>query len=149
MHHVSVAGVVLDQPSGDVLLVRRRDNGAWQIPGGLLEPEEDPQVGLVREIEEETGLVISPTRLAGIYKNIRLHSLALVFACRTVGGEVAASTDETIDVGWYPRSQAVAMCDHMFGVRIIDALNGGTEPVIRTHDGKRILSTMFETEHPA
>ena len=34
-HYVSVAGVVLDA-AGRILLIRRRDNGEWQIPGGVL-----------------------------------------------------------------------------------------------------------------
>jgi 8-oxo-dGTP pyrophosphatase MutT (NUDIX family) len=39
MHHVSVAGVVPSE-DGKILLIKRRDNGEWQIPGGLLEKPE-------------------------------------------------------------------------------------------------------------
>jgi ADP-ribose pyrophosphatase YjhB (NUDIX family) len=125
--------------------VKRRDNGQWQIPGGLLEPEEELETGLIREIQEESGLNIKPVRLSGVYKNIRLHSLALVFACETIGGEMTLHTDETIDAGWYSRTQALTMCDHMFGVRITDALDGGSAPMIRTHDGTHVLKTILDS----
>ncbi|MCK9899647.1 NUDIX domain-containing protein [Frankia sp. Cpl3] len=39
MHSVSVAGVVRSD-DGLLLCIRRRDNGAWQIPGGVLEQGE-------------------------------------------------------------------------------------------------------------
>lgn len=145
MHHVSVAGVVWDSQSSSVLLVRRRDNGHWQIPGGLLEPDEELEAGLIREVREESGLTIVPRRLSGVYKNVRLHSLALVFVCETVGGHMTPRTDETTDAGWYSRSQALTMCDHMFGVRIVDALDGGPTPMVRTHDGTHVLRTILDT----
>jgi ADP-ribose pyrophosphatase YjhB (NUDIX family) len=144
MHHVSVAAVVQNSQRDQVLLVRRKDNGHWQIPGGLLEPDEDVEAGLAREVYEESGLTILPLRLSGVYKNISLHSLALVFACDVVGGQVMLHTDETVDAGWYSKSEALSMCDHMFGVRIIDALDCGPAPMVRTHDGTRVLKTIFE-----
>jgi 8-oxo-dGTP diphosphatase len=142
MHHVSVAGVVYNSQLDRVLLVRRKDNGQWQIPGGLLEPDEELEAGLVREVREESGLTISPLRMSGVYKNIRLHSLALVFVCDPIGGQMTLRTDETTDAGWYSRAEALTMCDHMFGVRITDALDGGPTPMIRTHDGVRVLKTI-------
>jgi len=38
-HSVSVAAVVVDD-SNRVLVIRRQDNGAWQLPGGVLELDE-------------------------------------------------------------------------------------------------------------
>jgi ADP-ribose pyrophosphatase YjhB (NUDIX family) len=145
MHHVSVAGVVWNSQLSSVLLVRRRDNGQWQIPGGLLEPDEELEAGLIREIREESGLTIAPRRLSGVYKNVRLHSLALVFVCEAVCGQMTLRTDETADAGWYSRSQALTMCDHMFGIRIVDALDGGPTPMIRTHDGIQVLKTILDS----
>ena len=144
VHHVSVAGVVWNSQLNGVLLVRRRDNGQWQIPGGLLEVDEEIEAGLIREILEESGLTVKLCRLSGVYKNVRLHSLALVFLCEAVGGEMELRTDETIDAGWYSRAQALAMCDHMFGVRIVDALDAGPAPMVRTHDGTHVLKTILD-----
>ncbi|SDM00526.1 ADP-ribose pyrophosphatase YjhB, NUDIX family [Halogranum gelatinilyticum] len=45
-------------PSGDLLLLRRESNDAWDIPGGRLGASEDVVSGLRREVREETGLDI-------------------------------------------------------------------------------------------
>ena len=84
-HSVSVAAVVPDD-QGRVLVIRRRDNGAWQLPGGVLELHETIEDGLRREVEEETGVKVEPVRLTGVYKNMKLGVVALVFLARPVGG---------------------------------------------------------------
>jgi 8-oxo-dGTP diphosphatase len=83
-HSVSVAGVVIDE-NGRTLVIQRRDNGHWEPPGGVLERDESIIEGLIREVKEETGLV-EPLVLTGVYKNMRLGVVALVFRCRLVGG---------------------------------------------------------------
>src|SRR4051794_38917554 len=50
-----------------LLLVRQRDGGIWSTPGGLIEPDERPADAAVRELWEETGLVLRPERLLGLY----------------------------------------------------------------------------------
>jgi 8-oxo-dGTP pyrophosphatase MutT (NUDIX family) len=56
-HSVSVAAAIVDE-SGRILAVRRRDNGHWEPPGGILELHETIQAGLIREVREETGLAV-------------------------------------------------------------------------------------------
>jgi NUDIX domain len=63
-HSVSVAAVVVDDED-QVLVVQRRDNGKWEIPGGILELGESIRAGVRREVEEETGLLVEPERLTG------------------------------------------------------------------------------------
>lgn len=65
-----------------VLVVKRRDNGEWQIPGRVLELDESIHAGLRREVLEETGLLVEPQRLTGVYNNLRLGVVALVFRAR-------------------------------------------------------------------
>jgi len=67
-HSVSVAGVVIDE-DGCTLVVQRRDNGHWEPPGGILERDESIADDLVREVREETGLIVEPIALTGVYKN--------------------------------------------------------------------------------
>lgn len=53
-----VAGVILE--GARVLLSQRKTGthlaGAWELPGGKVEPGEDPRAALARELEEELGL---------------------------------------------------------------------------------------------
>lgn len=74
------------------LLVKRRDNGHWEAPGGVLELEEDVVSGLKREVREETGLEVEPELLTGVYKNMARGIVALVFRCRVVGGSLTGRT---------------------------------------------------------
>ena len=106
-----VTGVVID---GDrVLLVRRADTGQWSLPAGILEPGEQPAVGLVREIREETGVEVEIERLVSVqalrpstYPNgDRVQYLDLCFSCRPVRGEARVNDDETTEVGWYDLDQ--------------------------------------------
>jgi 8-oxo-dGTP diphosphatase len=77
-HSVSVSGVVVNE-EGKVLVVQRRDTGKWEIPGGVLELDESIHDGLRREVREETGIEITPGALTGVYKNMKVGVIALVF----------------------------------------------------------------------
>ncbi|MFF5639006.1 NUDIX domain-containing protein [Streptomyces sp. NPDC012825] len=54
LHSVSVAGTVVGE-DGRLSAIRRADNGAWELPGGVLELGETLQEGVVRGVLEETG----------------------------------------------------------------------------------------------
>src|ERR1700754_3187058 len=95
-HSVSVAGIVFDGQN-KVLAVRRRDNNQWQPPGGVLELGETFEEGVRREVLEETGVYVRVERLTGVYKNMTLSVVALVFRCIAIGGTPRA-TDESSEV---------------------------------------------------
>ncbi|MDR1857444.1 MAG: A/G-specific adenine glycosylase [Desulfovibrio sp.] len=66
---IVIATGVLRQ--GDAVYVQRREEGdvwggLWEFPGGVLEPGETPEDGLVREYREETGFTVSITRKGGV-----------------------------------------------------------------------------------
>jgi 8-oxo-dGTP diphosphatase len=137
-HSVSVAAAIVDE-GGQLLAVRRRDNGHWEPPGGILELDETIQAGLVREVREETGLEIEPEALSGVYKNMRRGIIALVFRCRIVGGELRP-TQEAEQVSWLSPDDVQNLMDEAYATRLLDALRPGPA-AIRAHDGLSLLPT--------
>ena len=108
-HSVSVAAAVVDD-HGRLLAIRRRDNGHWEPPGGVLELEETIEDGLLREVHEETGLTVRPERLTGVYKNMERGIVALVFRCSVLAG-ARTSTSEAIEVAWLTEDEVKAIRD--------------------------------------
>jgi len=92
-----------------VLLVRRADNGQWSLVSGILEPGEQPAAGLLREVEEETGVLAAIEALTGVWtlpevtypNGDRAQYLDLCFTARHVSGEARVNDDESLEVGWF------------------------------------------------
>ena len=55
--------------AGELLLVRRIDDGNWELPGGRIEVGESAGATVVREVAEESGISIELTGLAGVYSD--------------------------------------------------------------------------------
>lgn len=94
-----VGGLAYDD-SGRLLLIQRGNEpgrGLWAPPGGRVEPGEDDAAALVREMEEETGLLVQPGDLVG---RVRRGCVEIAdYRCRVVGGTLRAG-DDAIDARW-------------------------------------------------
>ncbi|WP_405653515.1 NUDIX domain-containing protein [Streptomyces sp. NBC_01386] len=139
LHSVSVAGVVV-RDDGRVLVIRRADNGTWEPPGGILELDERPEDGAVREVLEETGIRVSVERLTGVYKNMTRGVVALVFLCRPVDG-VERTSSESTAVEWLTPEEVREAMGEVYAVRVLDALDTASAPHVRSHDGRRLLES--------
>lgn len=137
-HSVSVAAAVI-RGDGQALLVRRRDNGRWEPPGGVLELDETIEDGLIREVQEETGLTVKPERLTGVYKNMARGIIALVFHCRPVAGTLTLN-DEVAEFRWASDAELDDLMDAAYAARVHDALAYHGQAAIRTHDGVQLLA---------
>lgn len=114
MTAVSVsAGVLLFRgrpPSLEVMLVhpggpfwRNKDTGAWQIPKGLIEPGEDPEVAALREFSEETGQHKEDTPF--LLGEIRQKAGKRVLAFALEGTfDPARLASNTFELQWPPHS---------------------------------------------
>jgi ADP-ribose pyrophosphatase YjhB (NUDIX family) len=138
LHSVSVAGAVIRE-DGRMLVIKRRDNGNWEPPGGVLELDETPQEGVVREVLEETGIHVEVEQLTGVYKNMARGIVALVFRCKPSGG-MELTTSESVAVEWITPDQASERMSEVYAVRLLDALQSG-RPRVRNHNGKKIDKT--------
>ncbi|MFD0340392.1 NUDIX hydrolase [Streptomyces sp. NPDC127117] len=136
LHSVSVAGVVVRE-DGRLLAIRRADNGTWELPGGVLELDETPEAGVVREVLEETGIHVEVDELTGVYKNTTRGIVALVFRCKPSGGTERTSAESTA-VDWLTQEQISERMSEVYAIRLLDALDGAG-PHVRSHDGKHLI----------
>jgi ADP-ribose pyrophosphatase YjhB (NUDIX family) len=86
--------------SGEIVLLRRAIEpgyGKWAQPGGFLEIDETAQQGAVRETLEETGLIVEPTRVVGLYSRPQAAVVVAAWEARIVGGR-AHPTAESLEV---------------------------------------------------
>ncbi|KQV15652.1 MULTISPECIES: NUDIX domain-containing protein [unclassified Kitasatospora] len=133
---LSGVGAVVRDEQGRVLLNRRSDSGRWSIVGGILDPGEQPADGLVREVFEETGLVVEPEALASVtvspllsYPNgDQAQYLDLTFRCRQVSGDARVNDDESLEVAWFAPTELPELDDYA-RYRLELALAGKAETV--------------------
>jgi ADP-ribose pyrophosphatase YjhB (NUDIX family) len=62
---------VVANEAGQILLIRRTDNGNWAVPGGAIDLGESMVDAAVRETREESGLDCEITALVGIFTDPR------------------------------------------------------------------------------
>ena len=110
---IGVGSIIIED--GRVVLVKRAHppiEGQWSIPGGVLEVGELVREAAVREAQEETGLIVEPGELLGVFdrilhdaeKRVQYHYVLIDFLCRRIGGELAAASDAA-EVRWFTRAE--------------------------------------------
>jgi len=110
--------------TGRILLTRLSavevEVGAWTLPGGGVEFGEHPDAAVIRELEEETGLVGEIESLGGVFSHVYrrsraaegadLHFLGILYHCRVVGGQLRDEVDGTTDAArWMSRADLTAV----------------------------------------
>ena len=103
-------GAVIKDGQGRLLLIRRGHEpgaGLWSIPGGRIEPGETDAEALVREMREETGLVIEAGQLIGTVRRPARDGDVLDirdYAATITGGTLRAG-DDAADARWVAASE--------------------------------------------
>ena len=112
---IAAYGLVLKQEQ--ILLCRLSAEvptyqGMWTLPGGGLDFGEHPAQAMVREVQEETGLNVSPGRVLGIDTFLRqraaeqFHSIRIVYEARLQGGQLRFEASGTTDMcAWHPLAE--------------------------------------------
>jgi 8-oxo-dGTP pyrophosphatase MutT (NUDIX family) len=107
---VPSANVIVVNDQGQILMIRRTDNGNWAVPGGAMDLGESITDTAVRETEEETGITCTITGLTGIYTSPRhvirytsndevRQEFSIVFTARPASGQLRPSS-ETAEPQW-------------------------------------------------
>ena len=101
---VPSANVIVVNDHGQILLIRRTDNGNWAVPGGGMDLGESITQAAIRETFEETGITCQITGLVGIYTSPRhvirytsngevRQEFSIVFTARPIGGKLRPSSE--------------------------------------------------------
>jgi 8-oxo-dGTP pyrophosphatase MutT (NUDIX family) len=138
---VPAVSVVVANDAGEILLIRRSDNGNWALPGGAIDLGESLTQAAIRETREETGIDCEITGLTGIYTDpghVILYEsngevrqeFSIVLTAHPIGGQPTPS-DESTEVRWVPPAeiQDYAM-DQAMRLRIGHYLENRASPVI-------------------
>lgn len=98
---------IIPNKRDEVLFVRQRTGpfkGWWLLPGGHVKFGETLREAVVREVKEETGLLVKVSKLLGAFDVIdtqqNYHFIHIVFLCKLVGGELRAGSD-AIEIEWF------------------------------------------------
>ena len=118
MHVPTVACAIYDDERR-LLLVRHAEGERWVLPGGMVEPYEDPREAARREIEEELGLDVEIMRIVGVYggpdfavtyrNGDRLSFVATIFHVRVISGLPRPDGDEILDFRYVDRNEASSL----------------------------------------
>jgi 8-oxo-dGTP diphosphatase len=109
---ILVAAAVIER-DGRILAARRKKGahleGRWEFPGGKLEPGESPEECLVRELEEEIGVLGKPREILEVvfHRYPEKNVLLLFYRCELVSGEPGALDCE--EILWVPRAELASL----------------------------------------
>jgi len=104
---------------GELLCTRRTDDRLWHPPSGYADLGETTTATVIREVREETGLIVEPARVMGVYSETPLmlarfpngdmvHNVGIAFECRVTGGALRADGDEASAVAFKPVEELLA-----------------------------------------
>ena len=115
---VSAGGVIYRGLAGqvDVCLIATQGRSAWQLPKGIIEPEERPEDAARREVAEETGLegdLLRPLDKIEYWYvwdeedgRVRIHKFVHFFLFRYTRGSTDDHDDEVDEARWFPLAEA-------------------------------------------
>jgi 8-oxo-dGTP diphosphatase len=131
-HPITGTSIIPVLPDGRIVLVQRRDNGKWSLPGGMVDWGEDIPTTVRRELAEETGLeLVKINRLVGVYsdpsRDPRFHSICVVVEAEVNGAIHIGDTLEVSDAYAFPPSDIpLGELSHDHDQQLQDYLNGIT-----------------------
>lgn len=127
---VAAYGLITD---GDHILLCRispelpRIAGLWTLPGGGIDFGEVPVHGMIREVAEETGLVVEATGLAHVDSNVftgddhQMHNVRIFYSARVIGGELRDEVQGSTDrCAWWSRTELPPLVELAeVGIRLV------------------------------
>lgn len=110
----SVSAIIIND-AGAILLAFHVDRQVWGTIGGAIDPFETPEEAVIREVQEETGLIVEVEQLIGVFSGPeflveypngdRTVYLAVAYLCRIIGGELQPDGEEITEARYFSVSE--------------------------------------------
>jgi ADP-ribose pyrophosphatase YjhB (NUDIX family) len=153
------ATAIIVNDRGEILWQSRRDFGWWGLSGGVLEFNETLEECACREALEETGLIVHPTKLSGLYSSPgfdyiypngdQVHQITACYVCNICGGQLEIDLIETLSLKWFPPEKSPPTSP-WYTAMITDYLKDSVHPIFQHSPAQRSTSLCSNPpyDHP-
>lgn len=121
VHQVSAGGVAcrITDGSVEVVLIKTASEGRWQLPKGIIDPGETPEIAALREVREEAGItceIIGPLATIEYWfvatfdgPRKRIHKKVHFYLMKFIEGDVSDHDHEVVEAQWVKVEDAESM----------------------------------------
>ena len=116
---LTAASISVFDSSGRLLLGEDAETGRWTLPGGAVDPNEHPADAAVRECFEETGLLVAPERIVGVFGGPEFlihypngdvtYYTTVAFEASIIGGSLKADGVEIARLRYFTQAECDAL----------------------------------------
>lgn len=145
--------IVLDQH--DRILLQRRSDGGWGLPGGLMDLGESLEETARREVREETGLSVGELVLIDVFSGSdyffrvsngdELYSVTAVYISREYSGNLSPDGDESVDLGFFSQGSLPEEIAPEYRTYLETAM-AGNRPAFEESNISSVLSRLGTVE---
>lgn len=101
----AVYALLYNKDNNQVLMVNNKDNNSWTLPGGAVEDNETLEQAIIREVQEETNLLVKIGDIVSInerfFEEDKIHAIFFTFSAEIIGGNISIQyPDEISKIEW-------------------------------------------------
>lgn len=117
----AVVGIIRNE-ADEILFGRKHNEDKWGLIAGAIELGETPSEAVCREVLEETGLVVEPIKIIGVFGGAKhrftynngdkVEYVTIVFECKVIDGKLSPDNDEMKDLKYFKETEVPKIANH-------------------------------------